>query len=65
MYSVSDASGRIKREEVLVGSIDRSKLNSNDVYLVNTSTQLFIWIGSGNIQLYYPKQVANYISDKN
>lgn len=46
MLRVSDAGGRMEMKEVS-SDVDRSKLDSNDVFLVNTGKELFVWIGSG------------------
>lgn len=48
MMRVSDdGSGRVEMSEVSKGSISRSDLNSNDIFLVNTPKHLFVWAGSG------------------
>jgi len=47
MYKVSDQNGRMEIDQVLDGSVDRSQLNSNDVYLVDAGKHLFVWIGKG------------------
>jgi len=45
MHKVSDSSGKMEISEISKGSIDRQRLNSGDVYLVNTPKHLFIHIG--------------------
>lgn len=47
MWRVSDSMGRLEMKEVMLGEIDRSKLDSQDVYLVGCENELFVWIGKG------------------
>jgi len=47
MWRVSDSMGRLEMKEVMLGEIDRSKLDSHDVYLVECGNGLFVWIGKG------------------
>lgn len=47
MYRVSDASGQLKFSTVLENSLDKSKLDSKDVFLVDAGVHLFVWIGKG------------------
>lgn len=47
MYRVSDAKGRLEMKEVLVGEVDRSKLDSGDVFIVDSGNGVFVWIGKG------------------
>ncbi len=44
LFSASTASGRFKVEEV--DSFEQGDLNDEDVFLLDTFTQLFVWIGS-------------------
>lgn len=43
--SVSDESGQVKFSEVKSGTIARSDLGSDDVFLFDSCEQIFIWIG--------------------
>lgn len=47
MWKVSDQNGTMEIDQVLNGSVDRSELNSRDVYLVDSGKHLFVWIGKG------------------
>merc|ERR1719427_1766198 len=46
MFRVSDAAGHLKMTEV-ADKLDKSKLDSKDVFLVDAGTHLFVWIGKG------------------
>jgi len=45
MYRVSDSSGKMKMDKV-ASELDRSKLDSNDVFVLDTGEYLYVWIGS-------------------
>lgn len=45
MQRVSDKSGTMEIDSVLNGSIDRSELKPDDVYLVDSGKHLFVWVG--------------------
>lgn len=47
MYRVSDAKGRLEMKEVVVGELDRNKLDSGDVFIVDSGNGVFVWIGKG------------------
>lgn len=47
MMKISDNSGKMNMREMCRGSLDRSKLDSNDVILCDSGTAVFIWIGRG------------------
>lgn len=47
IHRVSDATGRMMFTRVEVGSLSRCKLQSDDVFLVDTKKELFVWIGRG------------------
>ena len=44
LFSASTATGRFKVEEI--DNFDQSDLNDEDVFLLDTYTQLFVWVGS-------------------
>lgn len=44
LFSLSNASGRFRAEEV--APFDQSDLNDEDVFLLDTYTALFLWVGS-------------------
>jgi len=48
LFSASTATGSFKVEEV--DNFDQSDLNDEDVFLLDTFTQLFVWIGSQSTQ---------------
>lgn len=45
MCKVGDSLGQMDKEVVATGSLDRSKLSSDAVYLINTGKHLYIYIG--------------------
>ena len=47
MHKVSDASGKLRITTVVEGKLDKAKLDSNDVFLVDAGAHLFVWIGKG------------------
>jgi gelsolin len=46
LIKVSDSTGQIERTLVASGKISKDKLDSNDVFIVDTITTLFCWIGN-------------------
>jgi hypothetical protein len=48
LFSASTATGTFKVEEI--DNYDQSDLNDEDVFLLDTYTQLFVWIGSQSTQ---------------
>ena len=42
-YKIKGASGVME----IKGKIDKSKLDSNDAFILDAGTQLFMWIGKG------------------
>ena len=49
MYRVSDVSGQLVFSEELAGRVDKSLLDSGDVFLIDVGTHLFVWIGEGKL----------------
>ena len=47
LHHISDATGVMEINEVCKGKLDKSKLDSNDAFILDAGTQLFIWIGKG------------------
>ena len=47
MHHVSDASGKMQVREVARGKLDKSKLVSDDAFIVDVGSMLYIWIGKG------------------
>lgn len=48
MFRVSDADGSLDMEEIASGDgLSKDKLTSDDVYIINTGTHVFCWVGSG------------------
>ncbi|KAL4226754.1 hypothetical protein ACF0H5_014734 [Mactra antiquata] len=45
LFKVSDASGKIDLSEVKTGSIAKEDLGSDDVFLFDSTEQIFVWIG--------------------
>jgi hypothetical protein len=48
LFSASTATGKFKVEEI--DNFDQSDLNDEDVFLLDTYTQLFVWVGSQSTQ---------------
>jgi len=46
MFQLSDASGSLTFTEVCKGKLDKSKLNGDDVFIVDCGCEIFVWIGS-------------------
>ncbi|XP_072045734.1 LOW QUALITY PROTEIN: gelsolin-like protein 2 [Amphiura filiformis] len=47
MHRVSDATGTMEFRQIAVGKLSRSKLDTDDVFVVDTTKELFVWIGRG------------------
>jgi gelsolin len=47
LFRISDEGGSLEFSHVKTGAIERSELNSNDVFIVDTPKTCFVWIGSG------------------
>ena len=45
LFRLSDESGSLKVNEVARGDLKRAMLNSDDVFLVDTGIEIFIWVG--------------------
>jgi len=47
LFRISDASGKMEITSVARGKLERSMLDENDVFLLDTGSELFVWIGKG------------------
>jgi gelsolin len=47
LYKLSDASGTLTFTEVASGTIHKSALNSDDVFIYDAGIEIFVWIGKG------------------
>merc|ERR1712087_274390 len=47
LQHVSDASGVMECNEVCSGKLDKSKLDSNDAFILDAGGSVFVWIGKG------------------
>ena len=47
MFKLSDASGKMTFSTVAQGKLDKSVLDSKDVFLVDGGKHLYVWVGSG------------------
>jgi hypothetical protein len=45
LYRVSDASGSMEVTKVGEGNLEKKMLDGNDVFLLDTGTEIFVWIG--------------------
>lgn len=62
---LSDATGKMELTTVMSGVLDKTKLTSDGVFLVNTGTHLFVWIGKEASTLerkYSQSEAANYLA---
>jgi len=48
LHHITDASGVLEIKEISRGKLDKSKLNSDDAFIVDAGGQLFVWIGKGS-----------------
>jgi gelsolin len=47
MHHVSDSSGRMEINEVGRGKLDKSKLLSDDAFIIDAGSSLYVWVGKG------------------
>jgi gelsolin len=47
LYQFSDASGSLKFTKVGEGQLNRSSLNSNDVFILDSGDHVTVWVGKG------------------
>ena len=43
--SISDASGKMEITSVAKGALEKKMLDTNDVFLLDTGTEVYVWIG--------------------
>mgnify|MGYP000367757218 FL=1 len=48
LYKLSDESGKLMFTEVARGDVNSGMLDSNDVFVLDTTEQLFVWIGQNS-----------------
>lgn len=48
LWKISDGTGKLKIDKIAEGKLQRSSLDSKDVFMVDTSSELFLWIGRGS-----------------
>jgi gelsolin len=48
LQHVSDASGVMECKEVCRGKLDKSKLDTNDCFILDAGAGLFVWLGNGS-----------------
>ena len=47
MFKLSDATGKLTFSQVSQGSLEKGKLDSGDVFLVDNGNHLYVWVGNG------------------
>merc|ERR1719189_296918 len=47
LHHISDASGVMEVNEVCSGKLDKSKLDSNDAFILDSGGSVFVWVGKG------------------
>lgn len=62
IFRLSDAEGDIKFDEILRGSLDRSLLESKDVFIVDDGEEVFVWVG-GEASVDERKNSLSYAHD--
>ena len=50
LYRVSDSSGELVVTEVASVPLKKSQLDTNDCFIVDIGTQIFVWVGKGSTQ---------------
>lgn len=45
LWKISDSTGKLVTEKIAVKKFERSMLDTNDVFMIDTTTELFLWIG--------------------
>jgi gelsolin len=48
LHQISNASGVMEVTEVCKGKLDKSKLNSDDAFIVDAGVQLYVWVGKNS-----------------
>lgn len=48
LFKVSDASGSLEVTPIATGKMERSLLDENDVFVLDTSGELFVWVGKAS-----------------
>jgi hypothetical protein len=44
-FKLSDASGKLTFTQLQEGELDRSALDSNDSFIIDNGSEVFVWIG--------------------
>ena len=47
LIRVSDATGEMEQTEVSVGGLEQGMLDTDDVFIVDLVTEVFVWVGKG------------------
>jgi hypothetical protein len=47
LFCVSDASGALKVDKIASGVLEKSMLDPNDVFILDSGSELFVWVGKG------------------
>ncbi len=47
LYRVSDATGKLEMTRVAEGKLEQKMLDKNDVMVVDSGAEVFVWVGSG------------------
>lgn len=47
LYQLSDSSGNLEFKEVATGSVKKSMLNDDDVFIFDIGNEVFAWVGNG------------------
>ncbi|XP_071953140.1 gelsolin-like protein 1 [Antedon mediterranea] len=47
LYKLSDESGNLEFTTIATGQFQKSMLDRQDVYIIDTGSELFVWVGSG------------------
>jgi len=68
LFQISDASGRLKIDSLGKGPFEKSMLSPDEVYLLDTGAEVFVWIGKGatkNEKTSAMQHATDYLKKKN
>lgn len=68
IYKLSDADGKLKFTKVATGNLDRSVVTTNDVFVVDSGAEIFVYLGkaaSKQEKAMGPKYAMEYMKENN
>jgi gelsolin len=67
LWKLSDASGKMTFTKVAEGTLQKSMLDSNDVFVIDAGIEVFVWVGksaSAGEKSQSMKQATNYLTEQ-